>query len=131
MGDSWLPWLGGAIATFFLGMQAHIWLRSRQAQGRPAPETAHVDGAAHADRVRVYYFYAAHCGHCRSSTPLVDQLHITHRNLIKLDIADARELAQAFGIAATPAFVQVIDGVIQRVQLGGMSSAQLQTLLQD
>lgn len=125
----WLLWGVGAIASVMLMLQAWIWLQTRRMRGRPAPDTAHVDGAAAADRVRVYYFYGAHCGHCRSMTPLVDRLRVGHRNLIKLDIADARGLAQAFGVAGTPGLVQVVDGVIRRVQLGGMSEAHLLTLL--
>jgi len=125
----WLLWAVGAIASFMLMLQAWIWLQARRMRGRPAPDTAHVDGAAAAARVRVYYFYGAHCSHCRSMTPLVDRLRESHHNLIKLDIADARDLAQAFGVAATPGLVQVVDGVIRRVQLGGMSEARLLALL--
>ena len=125
----WLLWGIGAIAGLMLVLQAWIWLQARRMRGRPAPDTAHVDGAAAAERVRVYYFYGAHCGHCRSMTPLVDRLRASHHNLIKLDIADAHDLAQAFGVAATPGLVQVVDGVIRRVQLGGMSEARLLTLL--
>ena len=125
----WLLWGIGAIAGLMLVLQAWVWLQTRRMRGRLAPDTAQVDGAAAAERVRVYYFYGAHCGHCRSMTPLVDRLRASHHNLIKLDIADAHDLAQAFGVAATPGLVQVVDGVIRRVQLGGMSEARLLTLL--
>jgi len=120
----------GAAATLLLLLQATMWVRARRTLGRPAPDTASVDGAASADRVRVYYFHAVHCGHCRSMTPRVELLRAHHRNLIKLDIADARELAQAFGVAATPSFIQVVDGVIRQVKLGGQSEAQLRAMLQ-
>jgi thiol-disulfide isomerase/thioredoxin len=126
---SWVLWLAGAAVAFMLAVQGWMWLQSRRARGRPAPDTARVDGPAAADRVRVYYFYGVHCGHCRSMTPRVDRLRESHRNLIKLDIAEARDLAQAFGVMATPGVVQVVDGVIRRVQLGGMSDARLRALL--
>jgi thioredoxin 1 len=120
----------GTAASLLLLLQAYMWLQSRRTLGRPAPDTASVDGEATADRVRVYYFYAAHCGPCRAVTPLVERLRASHRNLIKLDIAEARELAQAFGVAATPSFIQVVDGVIRRVKLGGQSEARLRAMLQ-
>jgi thiol-disulfide isomerase/thioredoxin len=129
MNDSRVLWLAAAVAVFVLAMQVWTWLSARRARGRPAPDTAQVDGAAAADRVRVYYFYATHCGHCRSMTPRVDRLRQTHRNLIKLDIAESRELARAFGVAATPGLVQVVDGLIRRVQLGGISEARLLAML--
>jgi thiol-disulfide isomerase/thioredoxin len=129
MNGGWLAWLAGTAAAFMLGMQVWSWMQTRRARGQPAPDTSRVDGAAATDRARVYYFYATHCGHCRSMTPRVDRLRQSHRNLIKLDIADARELAQAFGVAATPALVQVVDGVIRHVQLGGISEARLLAML--
>lgn len=119
-----------AAAAFLILLQGLACLQARRAQGRHAPDTAAVDGAAAADRVRVYYFYATHCGPCRAMMPLVEQLCVGHRNLIKLDIAESHELARDFGVAATPSFIQVIDGVIRQVKLGGQREAQLLALLQ-
>jgi len=120
--------IGGA-ATFLVLLQGLMWLQARRAQGRPAPDTTLVDGKAAADRVRVYYFYATHCGPCRSMMLLVERLRGDHRNLIKLDVSESRELARSFGVAATPSFIQVIDGVIRRVKLGGQSEVRLLAML--
>lgn len=121
--------LAGVVAFLFL-LQGLAWMRARRSQGQPAPDTADVDGAAAADPLRVYYFYAVHCGPCRAIMPLVERLRASHRNLIKVDIADSRELARDFGVAATPSFIQVVDGIIRKVKLGGQSEAQLLAMLQ-
>jgi thiol-disulfide isomerase/thioredoxin len=122
--------LAGLVTAFLLIMQVSTWMRAQQAQGRPVPDTTAIDGAAARDRVRLYYFYSDHCGHCRSMTPLVERLQARHRNLIKLNIAEARELARALGAAATPCFVQVVDGFIRQVKLGSQSEARLRAMLQ-
>lgn len=119
-----------AVAAFLVLLQGAMWLQARRAQDSPAPDTHPVDGLAAADRVRVYYFYAEHCGPCRSMMPLVEQLCGDHRNLIKLDVAESRELARGFGVVATPSFIQVIDGIIRQVKLGGQSEARLLAMLQ-
>jgi len=121
--------LFGAAAVFMVLLQGLTWLQARRAQGRPAPDTAAVDGAAAADRVRVYYFHATHCGPCRAMMPLVEQLNVHHRNLIKLDVAESRTLALRFGVTATPSFIQVVDGIIRQVKLGGQSEARLRDML--
>lgn len=126
-----LMWLLAALTGLLLAFQLAVWWRSRQSQGRAAPDTCAVDGeAAHAP-LRVYYFYAAHCGACRATTPLVEQLRAEHRHLIALDIHEAPELARAFGVVATPSFYQVSDGVIRRVRIGGVNASQLRALLAD
>ncbi|MFA5082749.1 MAG: thioredoxin family protein [Hydrogenophilaceae bacterium] len=121
----WLIYLVlGFIALLFL-MQYLAVRRARRSEGQAAPDTRAVDGPAQADRRRLYYFYATRCGPCRAMAPLVDRLSATHRNLIKVDVAAAPDLARGFGIAATPSFILVEDGLIRQVRLGGQSEAQL------
>jgi len=121
----WLIYpVAGFIALLFL-MQFIALRRARQSEGRAAPDTTAVDGAAQADRRRVYYFYATHCGPCRAMTPVVDRLRTEHRNLIKINVAEAPDLARGFGIAATPSFVLVEDGAIRQVKLNGKQWGQV------
>lgn len=125
----WLAYLVLAFVALVLLMQSIVARRARQIEGRPAPDAGALDGEAHGDRRRVYYFYSAHCGPCRASTPIVDRLRPAHRNLIKVDVAQHVDLARTFGIAATPSFIAVEDGVITKVRLGGLSEAQILGLL--
>lgn len=120
-------------AVLFLGavflMQYLTIRRARRNVGRPAPDTAAVDGAAHGDPRRLYYFHSPQCGPCRAMTPMVDKLGAEHRNLVKVDVTQAPELARAFGILATPSFVLVEDGEIREVKLGGQSERQIRAML--
>lgn len=124
-----LGWIITGVAALLLLSQLAMWLQARRSHGRPAPDTRAVDGEAAADPVRVYYFYSERCGHCRTMMPLVECLRVSHRNLVKLDTAEAHELARAFGVVATPCFIQVADGLIRRVKLGALSEKQLRALL--
>jgi thiol-disulfide isomerase/thioredoxin len=125
----WLIYPVAGFIALLLLMQFLALRRARQSEGRAAPDTTAVDGAAREDRRRVYYFHATHCGPCRAMTPVVDRLRETYRNLIKVNVAEAPELARGFGIAATPSFVLVEEGVVRQVKLGGQSEGQLLKLL--
>ncbi len=120
----------GFVALLLFLQEGLMWLQARRSRGQPAPDTTGVDGAADTDPVRVYYFYAKHCGPCHAMMPLVERLRASHRNLIKIDIAESRELTRDFGVTATPSFIQVVDSMIRQVKLGGRSEAQLLAMLQ-
>lgn len=125
----WLIYpLAGALALLFLMQLIPLW-QARRRLGQAAPDTTDVDGAAGAERRRVYYFHAPQCGPCRAMTAMVDRLRQTHPNLIKVNVAESLELARNFGIAGTPSFVLVEDGAIRRVKLGGQSERGLLKLL--
>lgn len=79
---------------------------------------------------RLYYFYAPHCGPCRAMTPMVERMQSIHPNLIKINIEDSQALAKSFGIAATPSFVLVNEGVIRQVILGAQSEQKLKHILE-
>jgi thioredoxin 1 len=125
----WLIYILVGFAALMLLMQWFVLARARRRIGTAAPDTAALDGSIADMRRRVYYFYAAHCGPCRAMTSMVDRLHPAHANLIKVDVADSPELARGFGIAATPSFVLVEDGVIRQVKLGAQSERRILALL--
>ncbi|MFN2310110.1 MAG: thioredoxin family protein [Gammaproteobacteria bacterium] len=125
----WLIYLVVGLVALLAWTQFMAYRRAKQTEGRAAPDTAGIDGEAHGEPRRVYYFFAAQCGPCRAITPLVDRLRVTHRNLVKVDVAEAPEIARGFGIAATPSFVVVENGTIRTVRLGGQSETQLLDLL--
>jgi len=63
-------------------------------------------------------------------TPVVDRLRSSYRNLIKVDVAENQALARAFGVAATPSFLLVEDGLIRQVRIGGLNETRLKQMLQ-
>jgi thiol-disulfide isomerase/thioredoxin len=115
------------VALLLLG-QWLVLRRARRAEGQPAPDTSAVDQGIDAPR-RVYYFYSAHCGPCRAIAPLIDRLREEYPNLIKVDVPVHLELARDFGIAATPSFIVVVEGMVSEVKLGGVSEAWLREKL--
>jgi len=113
-----------------LALQLSAYWRARRIVGSAAPDTSSVDGIAAGERRRVYYFFAENCGPCRAMAPLVARLQQTHRNLVKVDVAQSMALARAFGIAATPSFVLVEDNTIRQVHLGGLNETRLKRMLE-
>ena len=113
-----------------LALQLSAYWRTRRIVGRAVPDTSSVDGIAASERHRVYYFFAENCGPCRAMAPLVARLQQTHRNLVKVDVAQSMVLARAFGIAATPSFVLVEDNTIRQVHLGGLNETRLKRMLE-
>ncbi len=119
-----------AITAAILFWQWRILRRAKSCEGKSAPDTSAVDGGVIFAR-RVYFFHAAHCGPCKAIMPLVDQLRQEYPNLIKVDVAENIELVQSFGIAATPSFIVVCDGVVSEVKLGGVSASWLREKLSE
>lgn len=99
------------------------WWLAKRMQGRSAPASAAGPGR------RLYYFFSAHCGMCRTVTPAVDRLAAEHPNVIKVDVGKEPEKARAFGVAATPTLMLVENGRIARVIVGRTSRDRLLRLL--
>ena len=122
-------YLLGALAAGVVLMQVQLYRRARRMEGQEAPDTSILDGIDPARSRKVYYFYGRHCGPCKAMAPIIERMHESHPNLIKMDIAEAPDLARQFGIVATPTFVLVEGGRIRRVRLGSMSPRQLRAML--
>jgi thioredoxin 1 len=125
---TWLPYLLLGALAVPVGLQVWAYLRAIRMRGRAAPDVSAVPGAATEGR-HLYYFYSQRCGPCRATAPIVDRLSERHANVHKVDIGLDLELARAFGVAATPSFVLVEDGVIREVLLGGQGEKRLASLL--
>lgn len=127
--NSVMLFLVAVIALLFGAAQLGMRRLGHRAEGRAAPDTRAFDGDARPQSLRVYYFYAPHCGPCRSMTPLIDELRASYPNLIKVDVSHAPEVAQGFYVVATPSFAVVDRGVIQRVFLGVSNKSKILRML--
>jgi thioredoxin 1 len=125
----WGVYLLGALSASVILMQYNLHRRARRMEGQEAPDTSVLDGIAGKNSRKLYYFYGRHCGPCKAMAPLIERVRQDHPNLIKLDIAEAPDLARQFGIVATPTFVLVESGTIRKVRLGGMTKRQLLAML--
>lgn len=117
-----------SVAVLIVYWQWRTLRMAKRCEGLAAPDTSAVDAGVIADK-RVYFFHAEHCGPCKAISPLVDSVREEFPNLIKVDVAENMDLAQAFGIAATPSFIAVCDGVVSEVKLGGVSASWLRERL--
>jgi len=70
---------------------------------------------------QVYYFHSPHCGACKSITPVVNDYHKKHEQVIAIDISNDLETAQKFNIKATPTTVFLENNVVTNVELGSSS----------
>jgi len=119
-----------ALAAIILLMQLSLYWRTHRAVGKCAPDTSQIDGEAAKESRRVYYFYSRRCGPCKAISPVVDRVRQDHPNLIKVDVGQHYALVGDFGVRATPTFMLVENGLIQKVKLGGMRESQLRALLE-
>lgn len=125
----WGVYLLGALAASVGLMQYSLHRRARRVEGQAAPDTSILDGLGAQHTRKVYYFYARHCGPCKTMAPMIERVRQDHPNLIKVDIAEAPDIARQFGIVATPTIVLVDAGTIRKVRLGSMSQRQLLAML--
>ena len=127
---SWQIYLIISLVVAILLFQFFISHQAKRALGMHAPDTTAVDGAAFNMPRKVYYFYAKHCEHCRTMTPIVDQLRATYPNLIKINIDEFKAIAQTFKIVATPSLIVVEEGIIRKILLGSQSEKKLKAILE-
>lgn len=110
------------------------WLATREASqylGKPVPDTSSVDGNSLPSSTRVYYFHAQYCGPCQTMMPMIDALRTEYQNLIKIDVTVHPDLARAFGVSATPAFIVTRNNAVSEVKMGTRNAAWLKQRLRE
>jgi thioredoxin 1 len=76
-------------------------------------------------------FYADWCGPCRMVSPLVDEIAQENPQYLvcKVNVDNAPDLAQAFGIVSIPTLVVLKNGAIANQAVGARSKEQILELL--
>jgi len=115
-----------AVVLTFFGLP---FIRARSMHGKPAPDLAGIVPGNH-ERV-LLYFFSHSCGMCKSITPIIDRLAVSHPNVVKIDVVQSLDLARAFGVMGTPTTVLVRDSKVEKMWVGTRSEAQLRRALQD
>ncbi len=77
-------------------------------------------------------FYADWCAPCKAQTPILDTLAENlsgELNVVKVNIDQAPELAQTFGVRSIPTLILFRNGEAQATRVGVQTQPQLQALV--
>ena len=76
-------------------------------------------------------FYATWCGPCRMVSPLVDEIAEENSNyqICKVDVDEAPELAQKFGVMSIPTLVVLKGGKVVAQNVGALPKSSILDML--
>lgn len=78
-------------------------------------------------------FYAEWCGPCKMMAPFVDEYAESYAGkvlIVKLNVDEAMDAAQEYGIMSIPTFISFKDGKVMDSFTGGMTKEALQEKLE-
>ncbi|MFN2348230.1 MAG: thioredoxin family protein [Thioalkalivibrio sp.] len=117
------------IAAYF-GFQFWLLYRTRNQQGRPAPDLSDLLDADTLARPRlVFYFWSPACPMCGQVTRVIDPLLESREDIIKINAMEQPELARRFRVMGTPTLLVVSNGYILRVLVGAKSEKAILELV--
>ena len=125
----YLPYILFAVIVLFAALQLRVLIAACRRRGTAAPAFDDLLGEGATHTRYLLYFFSPRCGPCRAMTPRIDAVAAQHSNLIKVDVSERADVAQRFGVMATPTFVAVAHGRIERMHVGTLSEKHLRALL--
>lgn len=117
-----------ALGAAFLFIRWRIRVASQNLLQQTIPDGA-IDLPPHPDGM-LLLFHQPHCGHCREIVEQFDHLAATAPGrVLKINLAEQRELARDLGIRATPTTLFIRDNRVTQAFIGPVSPHKLQELL--
>jgi thiol-disulfide isomerase/thioredoxin len=125
---TWAGWLAVIVVGGFLALQAVPLVLARRVRGRqvPALEPFLTPRQRQAERLLVS-FWSPTCALCRPMSKAIDALG--REEIVKVNVAEALPLAQAFHVMGTPSVAIVEQGTVKELVVGARSQAQLEAML--
>ncbi|HHS89600.1 MAG TPA: thioredoxin [Rhodobacteraceae bacterium] len=121
---SWLLPLAAVAFSLFLAFPViKAWLARGKQVDLPREDAGLLAGR------KLVYFMAPHCGMCRSTTPIIDALRRERDDVVMVDASARPELARALHVMATPSFVVVDNGRVEKLVVGAKSQRQILKML--
>lgn len=128
---SLLPYFVGILALLFIAFQFYPYFKLKASCGKASPAIENLLNNEQKERSRVLlYFMAPRCGMCRGITPIVDALASERSDIVRIDASAQPDLARAFSVFGTPAFVLLQDGLVKKVKLGGLTKKKILMMLE-
>lgn len=128
----YLPYILAFITLLFLAIQIIPYFVLRSKRGKTAPS---LDALLNSEQRKqsqiLLYFMAPHCGMCRNSTPIIDELAKQRLDVLRIDISNHPEIAKELGVMGTPAFVLIKDELIDSVKLGALNQKKILEILEN
>lgn len=106
------------LVALVVGGQLWMAAKARRAEGKPTPIPG--DG--------VLFFYSPTCAPCHAMWPHVEALAEERGDVRFIDVSVHPEIAQAFGVMATPTTIVVRDDLVVEVRLGALSEGALRSI---
>jgi thioredoxin 1 len=123
---NFIPYLFGFLAIALIIWQFYPLIKLRSARGKHAPSLDLLLNDSQRESPKLLlYFMSPKCGMCREITPIVDSLALQHSNILRVNLFEHTEVARELGVMATPAFVLITNGVVEKVKLGGLTESQI------
>lgn len=121
-----IPYFFGFLALAFMLWQFYPLIKLRSSRGKHAPSLDLIltDKQRKSPKI-LLYFMSPKCGMCREITPIVDSLALQHSNILRIDLFEHTDVARELGVMATPAFVLVTKGVVEKVKLGALNEDKI------
>lgn len=111
----------GAFVALVVGLQVLVWLRARALEGKPLPMLpGPLDAKLRSLEHGLVYFMSPACGACRRYTPELSARSRQRRDVFVIDVTRHLEVARALGVLATPSAIEVSEGRVVGVHVGGV-----------